>query len=447
VRQNLIAKMVILGGLAMVFAVVLLSIAGIVADRKRYHTQVVSEVAASTAQPQTLVGPALVIRFRERVDTMRDGKRETRIQPGEVVVLPESLSVRSNVGVEERRRGIYSAQVYRAQTRVEGVFKVPPRLGLAPNRILEGVDAASLTIGVDDLRGLRKPPTVTWRGIPARVEPGSNVAWIPKGVSANVGPLTGTSEEVAPFTVDVELVGTDVLSIAPIGGITQVEMESDWPHPSFVGSFLPDERRIDAKGFRASWTLSRFATGVDDKVEGTEREAQRELIKNSLGVRFIRPVDIYQQSERAVKYGMLFVLLTFLIFLMFEVLRQLLVHPIQYGLAGAAVAIFFLLLVSLSELLPFGLAYLIASSACVGLLTFYVGHVLEGFARGLGFGAFLTVLYAVLYVLLRIDDYALLIGSMLLFGVIAAVMVITRRVDWYRVGEAERSPADPKIQT
>jgi inner membrane protein len=147
-------------------------------------------------------------------------------------------------------------------------------------------------------------------------------------------------------------------------------------------------------------------------------------------------VDVYQQSERAVKYGMLFVVLTFAAFFLYEVLKRLAIHPIQYGLAGAALALFFLLLVSLSEHIPFLAAYLVASGACVGLLAFYVGHVLGSFGRGATFGALLAALYTVLYVLLQSEDYALLLGSLFLFAVLAAVMVMTRRVDWYRVGEA-----------
>jgi inner membrane protein len=153
-------------------------------------------------------------------------------------------------------------------------------------------------------------------------------------------------------------------------------------------------------------------------------------------VRFVQPVDVYQQSERAVKYGILFVALTFVAFFLFETLRRLAIHPIQYGLVAAALAIFFLLLVSLSEHLPFAMAYGVASGACVGLLTFYAGHMLGSVGRGVGFGALLVTLYGLLYVILQSEDYALLLGTLLLFGALGVVMIATRRVNWYRLNEA-----------
>jgi inner membrane protein len=341
------------------------------------------------------------------------------------------------VRVEERYRGIYKVQVYRAIHRLTGVFHVPVRLGLAEGRDLVDADPASLVFGVSDSRGLRRPPSVRLNGVETAVEPGTHLRWLEQGFAAQAGPLLETRVVSLPFEIEIELVGTDRLSFVPVGASTHAEMESEWPHPSFTGGFLPDERHVDARGFRATWQLSRYATGVDGLIERLRQGAKPELGTCDFGVRFITPVDIYQQSERAVKYGMLFVMLTFVAFFLFEVLRRMAVHPIQYGLAGAALALFFLLLVSLSEHLPFAVAYLTASGACVGLLAFYVGHVLHSAARGLGFGGLLAGLYAVLYVLLLSEDYALLLGSLLLFVVVGAVMIMTRRVDWYRAGDPQ----------
>jgi inner membrane protein len=251
----------------------------------------------------------------------------------------------------------------------------------------------------------------------------------------------------------LELIGTDRLMFLPIGASTDVQLESDWPHPSFVGAFLPDERTVNAQGFQARWRLSRFATGIDDAiaqirdsvVRGTPsttdtRGAEPRFFTNDLGVRFVQPVDVYVQSERAVKYGMLFVFLTFVAFFLFEVLRRMAVHPIQYALCGAALALFFLLLVSLSEHLPFAVAYVLSSAACVGLLAFYVGHVLQSSTRGLMFGGLLAALYGLLYVILQSEDYALLLGAILLFVALGIVMFMTRRVDWYRLSDEVMRP-------
>jgi inner membrane protein len=175
---------------------------------------------------------------------------------------------------------------------------------------------------------------------------------------------------------------------------------------------------------------------MNNAIPITERGgAASGFLNTDLGVRFVQPVDAYSQSERAVKYGFLFVFLTFVAFFLYEVLRRMAIHPIQYALCGAAVALFFLLLVSLSEHLPFLAAYLVASVACVGLVAFYVGHVLRSAKRGIVFGGLLGILYGFLYVILQSEDYALLLGALLLFVALAIVMIMTRRVDWYRLSE------------
>jgi inner membrane protein len=441
-RQNLMIKVLILSGLAIAFAIALLTIEGVMSGRQRYRDQATAEVARSTAGSQVLTGPIMVVKFRERLTAPAAGGATPpppALRDDEVVLLPDSLLIRSTVKVEERYRGIYRVQVYRATQRLTGVFRIPARLGLGPTRDLVEAEPGLLALGVSDSRGLRRPPEVALGGVAAAVEPGTGQTWLEQGFSASVGPVLAQQATRVPFEIDLELIGTDRLTFVPVGSSTHAEMESEWPHPSFTGGFLPDERTITDKGFRASWQLSRYATGVDALIQGRRMKSKPELSTSDFGVRFVTPVDVYQQSTRAVKYGMLFVILTFAGFFLFEVLKRMAVHPIQYGMAGAAIAMFFLLLISLSEHVPFALAYLLASAGCVGLLAFYVGHVLRSAARGLGFGGLLAGLYAVLYVLLLSEDYALLLGSLLLFAVLGAVMFMTRRVDWYRIGESTAS--------
>lgn len=440
-RQNLVLKGLILSGLAILFAIGLLTIESVMTGRQRYRDEATAEVARSTAGSQTLTGPVLVVRYRERstVSGAAGAPPSTQIYQDQLVLLPDSLHIRSAVKVELRYRGIYPVQVYRATQRMTGFIRVPARLGLAVTRDLVDAEPAFLALGVSDSRGLRRPPEVRLGGIAAPVEPGTQQDWLEQGFSAAVGPVLREAAIRIPFEIEIELVGTDRLTFVPVGASTHAEMESEWRHPSFTGGFLPDERSVSDEGFRATWQLSRYATGVDALLQRRSGAARPKLENCDFGVRFVTPVDVYQQSTRAVKYGMLFVILTFAGFFLFEVLRRMAVHPIQYAMAGAALAMFFLLLISLSEHIPFPLAYIVASGACVGLLAFYVGHVLQSARRGLGFGGMLAGLYAVLYVLLLSEDYALLLGSLLLFAVLGAVMVMTRRVDWYRIGEPTAS--------
>ena len=419
---------------------------GVVRDRSRYRDTVTAEVAKSTAQSQTLVGPLVVVRYRERVPAAVKGGAE-QVREGTEILLPDSLSIHSKIRVETRQRGIYRVPVFRSANELFAGFTLPPRFGISPQRQLAEEPKAEAVFGVSDPRGIRTAPKVSLDGAILNARLGAGLGWLTNGFSVPL-PSNAAGHRVA-LDVRLELMGTDRLMVLPVGGVTDVEMSSDWPHPGFTGAFLPDERRVSAQGFQAHWKLSRFATGIDDAIARIRASmnnggsGEPGFLSTDLGVRFVQPVDVYQQSERAVKYGFLFVFLTFVAFFLFEVLRRMAVHPIQYALCGAALALFFLLLVSLSEHLPFVVAYIVASGACVGLVAFYVGNVLGSMRRGIAFGGLLGVLYGFLYVILQSEDYALLLGALLLFVALGIVMIMTRRVDWYRLSE-ESPPATRK---
>ena len=229
------------------------------------------------------------------------------------------------------------------------------------------------------------------------------------------------------FVVDLNLAGTETLSMAPVGDSNLLEIRSDWKSPLFGGQFLPRTRDVADTGFHAVWEVSSLASGTQ-----VQLEANPVKTIDLMSVSLTTLLDPYSLGNRAVKYGILFVVLTFGGFFIFELMKQLPIHPIQYLLVGFGLAIFFLLLVSFSEHMAFGVAYLIASIACIGLLTFYLSYVLRSTGRGLGFGAMLTSLYAAIYGLLISEDNALILGSLMLFLLLAVVMFVTRRMDWYR---------------
>jgi inner membrane protein len=249
--------------------------------------------------------------------------------------------------------------------------------------------------------------------------------------------------------LDFTLGGTESLALVPLAKSNRFAIQSSWQHPRFGGSFLPRTRDIGAKGFNADWQVSSLATSAQRQYlegktvpvvndggalaggDGADGIATGGI--DAVAVALVDPVNVYSQADRASKYGLLFVLLTFVGFFIFELIKQLPIHPIQYGLVGLALAIFFLLLVSLSEHIAFAWAYLAASVACIGLLGFYLSAVLRSVGRGLGFAAMLATLYGALYGLLVSEDNALVMGAGLLFLILAAVMVITRKVDWYQL--------------
>jgi inner membrane protein len=227
----------------------------------------------------------------------------------------------------------------------------------------------------------------------------------------------------------LDLGGAEAFSLAPLGADTTVSMRANWPHPSFQGRFLPARHKIGSDGFTANWQVSRFA--AQGAAEAANCAFPCNRMAEQISVSLIEPVGLYQQLERASKYGFLFIGLTFAAFLLFELPRRLAIHPVQYALVGLALAMFFLLLAALSEHIDFAMAYPIATLACVGLIATYLVRVLKSLRAGLAFGAALAALYAMLFALLKAEDHSLLGGSLLLFGLLAVVMLATRRVDWY----------------
>jgi inner membrane protein len=345
---------------------------------------------------------------------------------------------------------------------------------LRPKRTHDGsrisCAAPTVMVAVSDARGIRQAH-VKVNGDAMPVAAGTRHESYPRGFHADMGRTP--ADLGAPLTVDItlDLAGTAQLALAPAADDVQVALSSSWPHPSFGGRFLPITREVRADGFDATWQVSSlastaaadFARGAalcapsardnteDDGVpegrvasagapRGDAHAGKPGDCVETFGVAFIDPVNPYTLSDRAIKYGLLFIGLTFLAVAMLEVLRSLRVHPIQYLLVGSAISIFFLLLLSLSEHWTFGAAYAVAAAACVALLTFYGHYLLRGWAAGLTFGAALAALYGVLYVLLQMEQTSLLLGSMLLFAVLAGVMAATRRVDWYRVLASRPSP-------
>jgi inner membrane protein len=294
-----------------------------------------------------------------------------------------------------------------------------------------------LSYSIADVRGLIGTPAlaVDAKAVPIRQGVGGHRggrglhAFLPGQVPDNGGKLRFDARFAS------NLGGTESLQVVPIGDSNRITLSSSWPHPQFSGRFLPRERRIDAGGFRASWDVSSLASAAQAQYA---QEGAAEI--EALQIGLVEPVNVYTQADRASKYGILFVLLTFVGFALFELVRQLRIHPLQYLLVGLALAIFFLLLLSLSEHMEFWIAYVAAAVACIGLLGTYLSAVLHSGARGWGFAGGLTLLYGALYGLLVSEDNALVLGSLMLFAILAAIMLATRRIDWYATQAVEPPP-------
>jgi len=450
-RFPLIGKGLALAGVLIALGAALQTVGGIVAEREGRLREAERSVAASLAAAQTLVGPLLQRDCTETWDTVqgegKDRRTVTERHRHRLSATPATLEVKANAVLEPRYRGIFKVNGYVLKANLAAAWNdglaLQPQAQHAGSRLQ--CDAPVLFVALGDSRGVRSA-AVQLDGVAAPALPGTRHAAHPRGFHAEVAESFAGAKRPLRAEIALELVGTGDLSFAPVGDSTRVELASDWPHPSFAGRFLPVDRQVGATGFTARWQLNALATSAPQAArdggracgpDGTPGEAasaeegRRSRCIETFGVAFIDPVSPYVLADRATKYGLLFIVLTFVGVGIVELMRRLRVHPIQYLLVGAALATFFLLLVSLSEHVTFAAAYLVAAAACTLLLTFYGSFVLRGGRAGAAFGAGVAALYAALYALLQLEQTALLLGSTLLFVVLAALMIVTRRIDWY----------------
>ncbi|MGH8673707.1 MAG: cell envelope integrity protein CreD, partial [Burkholderiales bacterium] len=399
---------------------------------------------------QSVAGPFLSVPYErtwtETTQEIVDGKsKERRIERSEsrVLRLPvESVHWSIEVATSEKARGIYKARLYSARIQVRGRIVVPERFGLGETTGKIHWGTPRFVLGVSDPRGIRSVALLSIGDERLDFLPGAGDAALTAGVHAALENLRADKPRTLDYAFSLELAGAEALALVPLARDNTVVMRADWPHPSFQGVFLPARHELSPEGFAAHWQVSRYAAQGGERLAACERAKPcAALTAQEIGVSFIEPVGVYHRLERASKYGFLFIGLTFAAFMLFELFRRLAIHPVQYTLVGLALAMFFLLLTALSEHIAFGLAYAAATLACVGLVASYVAYVLRSAVTGLAFGVALGSLYGVLYMLLRAEDYALLAGSILLFALLAALMIATRRVDWYQLTRRAPEPA------
>lgn len=445
-------KPAVLAALILLLLIPLAMIEGTVRERSYNRDAVRAEIASSWTGAQTLNGPWLVVEYRRTTEKVHwDEKTQKKVttpwtQYEKMLLRPKQVRLANSLDVSHRKRGIFEVPVYVGDVSLAAVFNTKAAsdaLAQAEGKIT--LDRVYTTVSISDARGIASSPTLDWEGQPVEVIPGADLNDLP-GFHAELPKDVIEKPQAFSFLSEFKLRGLDQFLAAAVGFDNQINLTSTWPHPSFTGSFLPLEHDINDSGFQANWSVSSFAAGISLAPELASQNAAFSAPQqpNTVGVRLFEPVDIYTLSDRATKYGLLFVLLTFAAFYLFEILGKSGLHPLQYGLVGLALAIFFLLLLSLSEHTGFASAYSIATAACVGLISVYIAPVLgRANAVILGFG--LTLLYATCYVILMLEDHALLVGSGLLFAALASVMLLTKRIDWYQLTPDVRLPGKGKL--
>jgi inner membrane protein len=446
-NRSLTLKLGAIALLILLLLIPLLMISGVIQDRQQLRDGVLEDIARSSSYSQQLSGPLMVVPYTKVVRTWKlNEKTNQRYQElgeerGRLYFLPERFELNGQVETELRKRGIYEARLFHADNRISGHFSLPAQLGIKEGFSDYQFDQPFLAVGISDIRGIENALKLELDGQRLDFVPGSQVRWLGEGVHVTLPALDAKAPTELTFGFNLRLQGTGQLQVLPVGKTSKVSLAANWPHPSFVGNYLPAQREVTDQGFTANWQTSFFSTNLQEAMNSCVSGKNCEVFNSrSFGVSFIDPVDQYLKSDRAIKYALLFIVLTFAGFFLFEVLKSLAVHPVQYALVGVALAFFYLLLLSLSEHIGFALAYLLSAGACVLLIGFYVCHVLRSVRHGLSFSAGLAALYGLLYGLLSAEDYALLMGSLLLFGLLGVFMVLTRKLDWYGVGQKTGKP-------
>ncbi len=442
-RQNsTILKLIGVGLLVLLLLIPLAMINGVLSDRLSRRNEAVAEITGSWGANQNVIGPVLGIPYLYKFkavkeETLPDG-RVQRHEVEETAVanaffLPESLDIAGDVQTQMLHRGIYNAAVFRSHVTLSGKFAAPDFGVLKIDLKDVQWKDAFVTIAVSDLRGTREGLALDWGGTKRPLLPGSQLPGYTTGATApldNAEPISSSIE----FSIPIDFNGSGGIYFAPFGVQNTASLKSNWPDPGFHGAFLPSERSVRPDGFDAKWKVSYY--GRDYPQQWTSRSGNEhfktEMVSNSLfGAQFLLLLDSYRFVERSIKYGVLFLVLVFTTFFLFEVTARQKIHPFQYLMVGAALCLFYLALLAASEFLGFGMSYLIAAVAATALITWYCRYFLGGGMRTLMIGAGLAGVYTFLYITLRQQDYALVMGTIGLFIVLATVMYVTRKVDWY----------------
>ena len=445
-RNPLLLKALVIGVLAMLMLIPLGMIEGLIAERASRRSEAIASVQASFAGPQTVALPFFVWPYVEQWSEQSvDAAGRVRVTPmseSKTMVWFADQAQAADVTVKnDRYRGIHRVRTFESTVAINGTMKWPERSQVKPSaegrRIVWG--EPRLVLPISDVRGLRGTPAINLDGQALKFREGTQMPMLAAGLHVLL------AEQVAGATprlsINLELAGTERLAFAPTATTSTVAVKSAWPDPHFGGSYLPRERTVTASGFSADWAISALASDVQQQVRHLASQTQPDRRAShqaptrldTFEIDFIEAVNTYLLAERSAKHGALIIVLVFGAMFLFDTLRSLNAHPVQYGFVGLALVIFFLLLLSLSEHIAFGLAYSIAASACTLLITYYLSYVLANRPRALGFGAALALMYATIYSILIAEGTALLMGSVLLFVMLAAAMIVTRKFDWRKM--------------
>ncbi|HWV69967.1 cell envelope integrity protein CreD, partial [Chitinophaga sp.] len=412
-------KAVIIFVLMMVLLIPATLIQNIIWERRDRQKEATQEISSRWGGEQNITGPVLAIPYK--------GKSTY------VYLLPENLKINGELLPEKLHRGIFNVAVYNARLQLSGAFNGNELLTLnLPPSVLDW-EHASLLIGISDLHGIGNQVQMMWNGKNHVFNPGlvSNDLF-DSGIQTPVSITPGDTGALGGnFSLELGIKGSGRISFSPIGKTTTVGINSSWTDPGFDEAFPPKTRRVDDKGFAATWQIQHLNRNYPQSWEGKKFN----IHSADFGIRLFMPAESYQMSMRAVKYAIMIIGLTFFVFYFIELSQRRALHPLQYALIGLALVIFYTLLISISEQINFTMAYLIASVLTIGLIIAYTAAAFKSIRIAAGIGATLTILYGFIYVIISAEDQALLMGSLGLFIILALIMYFSTTIKWDKLGQ------------
>jgi inner membrane protein len=427
--QSITLKAIIIGFMTLLMLIPGSMIQSLISERQNRSEETIEKINAKWSNTQTVNGPVLVIPY---LTTTVDDKKNEVIESHTFILTPEVLNIKGKLIPEERHYGIYKSILYKSELEIYGNFKMPDMVLPANSQIKW--NEASVRIGISDLRGMTNNLDFQLNDFHATAEAGGASDAIGQGlvISLRNTDLLQTVK-LLNFKCNLKLNGSSNINFIPIAKTTHVQMNGAWKSPGFIGSFTP-EYTLNETGFSAHWNILHFNRNIPES--WSDKDIQS-VSDTSFGVNLVDEVDHYQQNMRSAKYALMFIALTFVVFFFVEVLTRKKIHPIQYLLVGIALILFYSLLLSISEQINFGVAYLIASIATIGLIVIYAHSIFKNKMQTGILGVILSILYIFLYVVLQLEDIALLIGSIGLFIILGVIMFVSRKISWYK-------PEDPK---
>ena len=428
VRNSASVKIISIGILILVLLIPTSMITSLMKERESRRDTVIKEINHKWGNSQVITGPFFTVPYKS---FYKDKNEILQVTIKFFHLLPKQLNIKGTIDTLVRYRSIYEAVLYNSKMNISGTFHVPPlnQLNINNENILW--EKSIFSIGISDMRGIQKSIDIAFDKQTYSVSPGLKTQDIASAGISSLIPLTPTEEHT--FSFKLNLNGSEQLQFIPVAEETNIHLESSWVSPSFNGSFLPNSRTISDQGFNATWKILHLNRNFPQHWEGN----QYKVNEASFGLKLLITANVYQKSIRISKYSLMFIIFTFAAFFFSEIINKNRVHPIQYLLIGLAVILFYVLLLSISEQLNFNYAYLLSASAVTLMITCYSKGILKNKYFTYTVFSILTILYLYLFIVLQLEDYALIMGAIGLFLVLSAVMYITRKIDWYSLEKTE----------